>query len=720
MKSIRKRIWMITGLSLLSLAVLIIFSTYFFDKQGNMAEKSSEVQQALSDSEEIKYLMSETTRAQQAFLNLPSETSAEVVQESIGQVIETANTYETKYEIYPNISSEFGKISESAQQYQKELEPLINMFRLVGFSPTEGIYQYISESYYEFEKIVSTIGDPSLEAQLLDMKIQEQQFLNNPTTGHLNQFKESTGQFKDIAEELGLSNDLMTSVNQNSLQYEQNLTSMNNTYSQAKVAQNSFEDISSQVTSQADAVTTATETISQNIASEQKEFENMLMIVWLLIGALSIGATLGIGYLLIRSITKSITSLKEGASIIGSGDLSHRIQVRTKDEMAELGDQFNLMAEKMEQSLGKVLQAGQTLHHSSDHLASVSERTTSQALEVKEAISQVAEGSQQQAHKVEESTQLIERVSKAIKETNQSAEDIYQRLIEADQEGKEGLKTIAQLEETSGAFIKLASHMTDEVQSASSQSKEVTKIVSSIENIADNTNLLALNAAIESARAGEAGKGFAVVADEVRKLAEKSKQEAHHIQQLVEKMSQQMNRLSTEAVKFGDYQKDQRKAVDHTRDAFDRISSYVKNMNDQIRLVKQNVEGVDSVNEDVRNKLHEINLISEEAVATAEEVAASSENQVSSIEEVNQSAADLQALSQELSAEVDQFTIQACEEDLDNENDIEDEENMVDHTEAEEKPLLITEDLTEVMREENPPDDEEMWYEEKKEDRLSS
>src|SRR5690606_33244034 len=131
----------------------------------------------------------------------------------------------------------------------------------------------------------------------------------------------------------------------------------------------------------------------------------------------------------------------------------------------------------------------------------------------------------------------------------------------------------------------------------------------------------------ESARAGENGRGFAVVADEVRKLAERSKTEAEEIFNLIKQMMNQMNSLSEEAAKFDIYQKEQMQSVDDTKNTFSNISKQVYDINDRMEGVISSVRDISSAKDTLKQKIHEISVISEESVATAEEVAASSEHQ---------------------------------------------------------------------------------------------
>src|SRR5690606_4096276 len=99
-----------------------------------------------------------------------------------------------------------------------------------------------------------------------------------------------------------------------------------------------------------------------------------------------------IGLIVFRSISTSVRTLEEGAQIIGSGNLAHRLNNMKNDELGRVGLMFNEMATQMHHSLLAVKEAANQLTTSSETLSAVAEETTAQTLEVNEAIKQVTSG----------------------------------------------------------------------------------------------------------------------------------------------------------------------------------------------------------------------------------------------------------------------------------------------------------------------------------------
>jgi methyl-accepting chemotaxis protein len=146
--------------------------------------------------------------------------------------------------------------------------------------------------------------------------------------------------------------------------------------------------------------------------------------------------------------------------------------------------------------------------------------------EISTSTTDLSQRTEEQAASLEETTASMARISETVKKNAEDAQQASQFAENTRAVADRGGKVVT---EAVSAMARIAE-----------SSGKISDIISVIDEIARQTNLLALNAAVEAARAGEAGRGFAVVASEVRSLAQRSSQAAKDIKDLITNSSGQV------------------------------------------------------------------------------------------------------------------------------------------------------------------------------------
>jgi len=149
------------------------------------------------------------------------------------------------------------------------------------------------------------------------------------------------------------------------------------------------------------------------------------------------------------------------------------------------------------------------------------------ATEIRTASDDLSSRNEQQAATLEETAAAMSQVTDGVKESAVSAAEVQKSITEAHQEATKGGVVVNRAIDTMAAIEQSA--------------QEISQIIGVIDGIAFQTNLLALNAGVEAARAGDAGKGFAVVANEVRALAQRSADAAKDIKALITTSTEQVS-----------------------------------------------------------------------------------------------------------------------------------------------------------------------------------
>jgi methyl-accepting chemotaxis protein len=188
---------------------------------------------------------------------------------------------------------------------------------------------------------------------------------------------------------------------------------------------------------------------------------------------------------------------------------------------------------------------------------------------------------EQQASNLEQTAASMEELSSTVKNNASTARQANQLAASASEVAARGGQAVGQVVITMG-----------EIQASS---RKIAEIIGVIDGIAFQTNILALNAAVEAARAGEQGRGFAVVAGEVRNLAQRSAQAAREIKQLISDSVQKVDSGSRQVTEAGQTMRDIVEQVKRVADLIGEITSATMEQDSGIGQVNASVTELDQM-----------------------------------------------------------------------------------------------------------------------------
>jgi methyl-accepting chemotaxis protein len=188
---------------------------------------------------------------------------------------------------------------------------------------------------------------------------------------------------------------------------------------------------------------------------------------------------------------------------------------------------------------------------------------------------------EQTAANLEETAASMEELTATVTQSADTARQANQLAAQAAQAAQHGGEVVGQV-------VASMEHITE-------SSRKIGDIIGVIDGIAFQTNILALNAAVEAARAGEQGRGFAVVAGEVRSLAQRSAEAAKEIKGLITTSVQNVEQGSQQVGQAGQSMGEIVDSVRRVSDLIGEITASTTEQRDGIGQVNQAVANLDQM-----------------------------------------------------------------------------------------------------------------------------
>jgi len=205
---------------------------------------------------------------------------------------------------------------------------------------------------------------------------------------------------------------------------------------------------------------------------------------------------------------------------------------------------------------------------------------------------------EQQAANLEETASSMEELTSTVKQNAENSRQARQLAVGAAEVAGKGGEVVGQVVTT--------------MEGITASSRKIGDIIGVIDGIAFQTNILALNAAVEAARAGEHGRGFAVVASEVRGLAQRSSTAAREIKTLIED--------STHKVEAGSRLVDDAgRTMQEILDSVNRVSLLIAEIADAGQSQSSGIE-------QVHHAIAQIDTMTQQNAALVEQLAAAAQS----------------------------------------------------------------------------------------------
>lgn len=390
---------------------------------------------------------------------------------------------------------------------------------------------------------------------------------------------------------------------------------------------------------------------------EFKEPLNGMIIGTVLALAASLVLAIVVTLLWVNRFINPILKVKHHMNLVANGDLTGSVNVKSKDEIGQLGDSFNKMVSDLKNIISNIYETYKAAKEKSENVIQNTSNVKVISGEISGATQQIAVEAMDLKSNINTGREYLDSFTNKIDDISNKINEINGNSDTAIQSVEKGLDKLGELHIIEDEVNNQSTRTYAIIDAFNQSTSGINNMTGVISNIADQTNMLALNAAIEAARAGEMGKGFAVVAEQVRKLADESSKAAKEIESLVKTVKSEVENFEIVKEKGIELDEKKKRINGDMSEYFNNIQQNIKEIVEKIKNVYSQMSEIEIQKTNMNEIMKNISDISENSAAATEQVCAATENQENLLYQAVEDIKDLTAKVDQLSNTVKKFNI---------------------------------------------------------------